>query len=184
MSIRHISICGLPCSTLFFHIISYTAWFSGKKKKVIEHCLFWQEFCEILSQMYNGIHVKSPLFLSDFNKTSIFSTDFRKICKYQISWKSTQQNPIFSMRTDRRSDMTKIVAFRNYANAPKNCWCPFCPGAFSSDVGGVFQLQLRGFSFQEPYPLKTYYIHVFIYGGYFPKLFSYICPLAWGWRSG
>jgi hypothetical protein len=27
----HVVICGLPGSTIVFHIISYTAWFLGKK---------------------------------------------------------------------------------------------------------------------------------------------------------
>jgi hypothetical protein len=35
-------------------------------------------------KMFNGIHVKYPLLLSDFNETWIFSTDFRKKLKYQI----------------------------------------------------------------------------------------------------
>jgi len=31
--------------------------------------------------MYIGIHAKYPLFLSDFNKSLIFSADFKKIQK-------------------------------------------------------------------------------------------------------
>jgi hypothetical protein len=47
--------------------------------------------------MYIGHHVKHPLFLSDFNDTWTFTTDFRKIRKYQLSWISVQCQPICSM---------------------------------------------------------------------------------------
>jgi len=61
------------------------------------------------------------LFLFDINETWIFSTVFRKILKYQISFKSVQWEPSCSMRTDGQTDMRNlIVASRNFANAPKN----------------------------------------------------------------
>ena len=78
---------------------------------------------------YIGLHVKYPLFLSDFNSIRIFPTDFRKILKYQISWKSVQWEPNCSVRTEDRTDgrtdgetyMTKLtVVFLNFANAPQN----------------------------------------------------------------
>ena len=70
-----------------------------------------------------GFHVKYLFFLSDFNESRIFSTDFRKIFKHQLLWKSVHWEPDCSTRIDRRTDMTNlIVAFRNFANAPKNSW--------------------------------------------------------------
>jgi hypothetical protein len=64
-------------------------------------------------------------------KLELFSTDFRKILKYQISLKTVRWEPRFSVRTDAWADgltdgqsdrhMTKlIVAFINFANASKN----------------------------------------------------------------
>jgi hypothetical protein len=71
--------------------------------------------------MYAGLHVKYPLFFSDFNETWIFSTDFRKILKYQIVWKSVQLEPSCSLRSDGQTGMTKLtVYFRNFVKAPKN----------------------------------------------------------------
>ena len=49
---------------------------------------------------YLDIHMNCPLLLSDFNETWKFSTDFRKIFKFQISWESVRWKPSFSFRTD------------------------------------------------------------------------------------
>jgi hypothetical protein len=77
--------------------------------------------------MYIGLHIKYPLFMSDFNGTWIFSTDFGKMAIYQIPWKSVQWELSCSARKDgqtnryKRTDITKlIVAFCKFANASIN----------------------------------------------------------------
>jgi hypothetical protein len=69
-----------------------------------------------------GLRVKYPLFKSHFNELRIFSTDFRKILQYKISLKSVLREVSCSIQMDGQRDMTKLmVAFRNFAKAPKNC---------------------------------------------------------------
>jgi hypothetical protein len=52
----------------------------------------------MIKNIYIDLHVKYPLFLSDFNETRILSAYFRKILKYHISWKPVHWEPGCSMR--------------------------------------------------------------------------------------
>jgi len=56
------------------------------------------------SELYTGLRVKYPLYLWYFNDTFLFSRDFQRILKCQISWISIQWEPSCSMRTDIRTD--------------------------------------------------------------------------------
>jgi hypothetical protein len=83
-------ICCPSGSTIFFDIISQTARFwtnviEGKRCVLIFSTTFVynishsKKICsEVLSKIWKRLHVKYPLFLSDFNETCILLTDFRK----------------------------------------------------------------------------------------------------------
>jgi len=77
--------------------------------------------------MLIGLHVKYSLFLSNFNELA-FPDIFSK--HTQISnFVKIRPLGVELFHADGRTDITRlIVAFRNFANAPKNAWsCTYRP---------------------------------------------------------
>ena len=68
---------------------------------------------------------KTVINKSAGEETWTFSTNCRENLKYEISWKSVQQEPSFPYGLAEKAKL--IVVFRNFANAPKmepNFWTP------------------------------------------------------------
>ena len=69
--------------------------------------------------MYIGLHIKYPLFSSDFKININFLDRFSK--NPAISWKTVQWETGCSIHRGGRTDMTELtVAFRNFTKAPRN----------------------------------------------------------------
>jgi len=120
MRVSRIFIYGVPGSAIFSHNTSWKTIFGKMLLKT--KCLFWFSLQYLLKKflilwrnerdMIINIcwhSYKVPLFLSDFKETLIFSSDFGKILKHEILWKSVQWEPSCSTRTDGRTDMTKLI---------------------------------------------------------------------------
>jgi hypothetical protein len=123
----------LSGSTIFFHIISWTAPFS---KSGIEHKMCFDFLYSVC--LWSICHSKEKWTRYYYKCISVFlwSTRcsrqillkvefsqliFENILKHKISWKSILWEPRCSMRTDSWTDMTKLRAdFLIFANAPKN----------------------------------------------------------------
>jgi hypothetical protein len=75
--------------------------------------------------VYVGLHLKHSLLLSDFIETNFSRQIFEK-----YSYTKFNENPSSGSRAvpcgqtdggaDGQADMTKLVAFHNFANAPKD----------------------------------------------------------------
>jgi hypothetical protein len=72
--------------------------------------------------MHADLHVYYPLILSRFNGTGIFSTDFRKIYEqfHENLSRGSRAFPCGRTEGQREIYKTKIIAFRNIADASKH----------------------------------------------------------------
>ena len=131
------SLLSLACPAVqYFSILSHK-WHDLKKKKIywVENVCFhfFQIFTWNIShfmknwarydkKIYIGLQVKCHFFLSEFNETWTFLADFRKILKYQISWKFFQCEPGCSTRMGGRTDRSDeaIVRFSQFCERAKN----------------------------------------------------------------
>jgi hypothetical protein len=100
MRMRHIVIWSARLYRIFPNFL-INGTILEKKKFLNTKYVFWfslQVFSETflilrrnerdMIKMYVGLRVKHSLFFSDFNQNWNFSTDFGKIIKHQLSWKS------------------------------------------------------------------------------------------------
>ena len=70
-----------------------------------------------------GLRVKHPFFLSDFNKTSVSQQIFEERSNIKFYQNLSSGSRIFPCELmDGQTDMAKLIlAFRNFAKAPKKC---------------------------------------------------------------
>jgi hypothetical protein len=85
----------------------------------LKHFSFWGEYNEISSKMSKCLYLKYPLFFSDFDETWIFSIDFRKSSDIRFDQNPPSGNRVVPCG---QTDMKLIIAFRNFANAPKTSY--------------------------------------------------------------
>ena len=151
MPMWHTVICGLSGSTIFLNITSQTARFS----KIIEHKMCLLIFSTIVSETLLIIHrnkgdmIKTlyscsrdvPIILVWFYWGMNFLNRISKNNRISNFMKIRPVRAEMFMRTDGQTDTRKhIVAFRNFANSPKNCMkflvINFC--AFLCESSSVF----------------------------------------------
>jgi hypothetical protein len=128
-------LSSVTCPALWYFVTYSHKWHDFRRKNYwpqtrkfcLKHFPFYVRRTERdMIKMYVGLHVNYRLFLLYFSKTWIFQRSF-------FCWKNTQISNFMKIlpviadsfhvcrRTDGLADMTKlIVAFRNFANAPKN----------------------------------------------------------------
>ena len=141
---RHIAICGLPPSTIIFHIFLLTARFSKKiknKKLLNTKCVFWfsvqlssETFLvlrrterDVIKNVYGSSCKSTRYYFQILMELEFPLQIFETPLKCQISFKSFQWEPNCCMRTDGRTDLTKLVVLFEILRTrlkPARCTAP------------------------------------------------------------
>jgi hypothetical protein len=144
---HYIVICGLyGCNKFFPHYLIKCTIFGEiieiKFVLIVQACLknisLQEEYSETLLQKRISLLVKYWVFLSDFNETWMFWTDFQKSPPIKYYENLSSGNWVVppwqrDRGTDGRTDVARvIVPFRNFNFAPNKCNVPVAWGNFSA----------------------------------------------------
>ena len=125
--------------------------------------------------MYVGLHGKYLLFLY-CNETQIYSTDFQKILKFQISVPSSGSRVV----PCRQTNMKKLIVafFCSFANALNN-WCratiQLCCNAWSP-LSEYEYLYVSGWKYRLQYSIMTLKTTVWLRLSYAMEVHWNLCP--------
>ena len=105
--------------------------------------IFSTTFAWKISHSKNWAKFDQTCILSDFNEIWIFATDFRKILKCQISWKSVQWEESCSMQKDRHGEANS--RFSQFSKVPRKSISNRMVSRLSRSQPGCWMI--RNFSF-------------------------------------
>jgi len=99
--------------------------FLFSRELLCEICLILGRTEQDMTKNICWSYVNYTLFVSEFNETCIFLTDFRKVLKYQSSWKVIQWELNCSMWTDGQTDRQSAKHDETHS-----CFSQFCECAW------------------------------------------------------
>ena len=89
----------------------------------LKHFSFYEEWNKIWSKLYIGLHVKYPLFLSDFNRTWFFSKYFQKYSNINIHDNPSSGSQVVPCKQkDWQTWLCKLLLFTVFWTCLKMRW--------------------------------------------------------------
>jgi hypothetical protein len=143
----HIVICGLLRSTIFFHIVSYTARSPPPKKIVNTTCgsISPETFICNISHSTRSLTIYVLILCTVYSCQILMKLEFSEHVFQKYTNINFHANPqsgrrvVPCRRPDGQTDFTKpIVAIRSFANAPNNCPRQMYPAPFAFNPHNIF----------------------------------------------